>query len=95
MKVYGVVLRKGQPTLVEWSSKKEFQATESWCDPKFIRVGTIEDIVGNDSYKFPKERGFIVYSDDEIAAHELFRGVYDAHHKKLDKCFRVCYCSIL
>jgi len=73
MKVYAVIKTDEGLVLKSWPSKKSFEREERWCDPKFIRVITTADL---ESYEFPIETGFIVYSDDAIAAHGMLRDVY-------------------
>ena len=74
MKVYAVEKTDTGLVLREWESKAAFQSDNSWIDPKFVRVVTSGDLQ-DDHYDFPLGTGFIVYTDDQIKAHDMLREV--------------------
>ena len=45
MKIYATEIKRGEVVVNQWPSKKAFESTESWVDPKFIHVATAKDLV--------------------------------------------------
>lgn len=77
MKVYGAKVNcYGNVVLCTFPTKAAFELSESWIDPKWIRIATTKDLA---AYEFPYEKGMVVYTEEQIAAWNKLHEAYKKH----------------
>lgn len=80
MNVLTVEKLRGQLVVTKYKSEKAFLAANgnSWCHEKFLKVLRSSDL---ENYEFSYEPGMVVYTTDQIAAHNMLHGIYLTKYK--------------
>jgi len=75
MKIYATTKDGNAVILKSWKSRKEFESSESWLDPKWINVISANDL---ENYEFATYPISIVLTEDKKISLAILYGVYSA-----------------